>query len=164
MSRTKPQSETGEMEGAIVVALLDVASHLQRRGERLAQRGNLTTQQWMVLLEIAGDPSFGRARGLSLPTDGVLPSTIARGRGVSRATVSALVAELERQGLIRQIDDAEDRRRRRLQITAAGRRALAAIEPDRRRANRRLVAPLSASEQAALLDQLQRCLAVLLAE
>lgn len=149
-------------EEAIIVALFDIANHLARRGERLARRAGLTTQQWLVLLEIAGDPSFRRARGASgSGQGGVLPSEIATGRGVSRATVSAVVAQLERLGLIEQVDDPSDGRRRRLQITSDGRSALADIEPERRRTNRRLLGTLAPRERDAFLRYLQGCLAEL---
>ena len=74
-----------------------------RRGERLAAEAGLTTQQWIVLLQIAGDPNFpGAPRRRPV---GVLPSEIAAARGVSRATVSAIVSALLERGLVEQIAD-----------------------------------------------------------
>lgn len=146
-------------EESIVHALFDLANHLTRRGERLAGEAGLTTQQWVVLLQIAGDPNFPRAP--KVRPDGVLPSEIAAARGVSRATVSAVVAALVERGLVEQTSDDEDKRRRRLRITAAGDRVVGALDPMRRRANRRLFAPLSAAQREELLTLLRQCMASL---
>jgi DNA-binding MarR family transcriptional regulator len=161
MARSGGRRERASTEEAIIVAFFDIANHLARRGERLARQAGLTTQQWLVLLEIAGDPSFRKARGSGAAPEGILPSEIAQARGVSRATVSALVAQLLKLGLIRDVEDPEDGRRRRLQITPAGERALATIEPVRKEANRRLLAGLTPPERDALLRYLQATLAPL---
>lgn len=142
-----------------MLALFDLANHLQRRGERLAAMAGLTTQQWLVLLQIAGDPNFpSSARSAE---DLVLASDIARVRGVSRATVSAVVSALKRQGLIRETADPQDRRRRYLEVTRAGTAAIEAVDPERRAANQRLLSELDQVERRRLLDYLHRCLAAL---
>lgn len=143
----------------MILALFDLSNHLQRRGERLAATAGLTTQQWLVLLQIAGDPNFPEsARGAD---DRVLASDIARVRGVSRATISAVISVLKRQGLIQEEPDPEDRRRRYLALTTAGSNAIKAVEPDRRLANQRLLAQLDQAERKRLLSYLERCLGVL---
>ncbi len=161
MSPTRKSSPapTAGTEESIVHAIFDLSNHLMRRGERLAARAELTTQQWIVLLQIAGDPNFPGPT-VSRST-GVLPSEIAAARGVTRATVSAVVSSLERQGLIRQVPDHEDRRRRRLRLTRAGERAVATTEPLRRSANRRLFSRLGAGERKELLRLLHTCLSSL---
>lgn len=145
-------------EEAIVLALFDLANHLQRRGEQLAATAGLTTQQWLVLLQIGGDPNFPSA-----PTAGgtILASDIARARGVTRATVSAVVTALERRGLIVAASDARDARRRRLALTPAGAELLAALQPARGAANRRLLGGLAARDRARFLGYLDHCLATL---
>jgi DNA-binding MarR family transcriptional regulator len=159
VKRTPSRSRAGNVEGAIVAAFFDIANHLGRRGEHLAQRGGLTTQQWLILLEVGGDESFRRARrAAARPREGILPSEIADGRGVTRATVSAVVTQLQRRGLVEQQGDAEDKRRRRLVITAEGRRVLDGLEPERVSANQRLLQRLTAAERAELLRGLQECL------
>jgi len=161
MTRRGGRRERASTEEAIIVAFFDIANHLARRGERMARQAGLTTQQWLVLLEVAGDPSFRKARGIGAAPEGILPSEIAQARGVSRATVSALVAQLLRLGLIRDVEDPEDGRRRRLLITPAGERALSTIEPIRKEANRRLLAALPPADREALLGYLQATLAPL---
>jgi MarR family transcriptional regulator for hemolysin len=147
-------SEAGvEVEQAIILALLDLASHLNRNAERLARLGGLTAQQWLLLRHVAL-----RSEGDEPAGGGVLASDIALARGVSRSNVSALLAGLLERGLVRQIEDPLDRRRRKLVPTAAGLRALEQIEPARQAANRALLGPLDAAARAQLLASLQRCL------
>jgi len=157
---TTPVPAPGKsVEEAVVLSLFDLSNHLQRRGEQVAATAGLTTQQWLVLLQIAGDPNFPTsARTSDAP---VLASDIARVRGVSRATISAVVSALTQRGLVKEVADPADRRRRWLVITPTGLAALSAIEPARRAANRRLLAEFDTSDRKRMLDYLQRCLAVL---
>ena len=147
-------SEAGlDVEQAIVLTLLDLANHLNRNAERLARLGGLTAQQWLLLRHVAR-----RSHGDESAEGGVLASDIALARGVSRSNVSALLAGLLDRGLVRQIEDPHDRRRRKLVPTPAGLRALEEIEPARQAANRELLRPLDVAERAMLLSSLQRCL------
>lgn len=147
------------LEESVVLALFDLANHLQRRGERLAAVAGLTTQQWLVLLQIAGEPNFPSSAHDE--EDRVLASDIARVRGVSRATISAVISALKKRGLIREHADPADRRRRYLAITRAGADAIEAIEPERRVANERLLRGLDQADRKRMLDYLERCLGVL---
>ncbi|MBL9015972.1 MAG: MarR family transcriptional regulator [Myxococcales bacterium] len=145
-------------EEAVVLAVFDLANHLQRRGEALAATGGLTTQQWLVLLQIAGDPNFPeRAHD---DEHRVLASDIARVRGVSRATVSAVIGALRGRGLVEEQADPDDRRKRYLTITSAGAALIEELDPHRRAANRRLFSGFTREERAQLLHLLRRCLAI----
>lgn len=147
------------LEESVVLALFDLANHLQRRGEKLAAVAGLTTQQWLVLLQIAGDPNFPSSAHDE--EHRVLASDIARVRGVSRATISAVISALKKRGLIREDADPVDRRRRYLAITRAGADTMEAIEPARRAANDRLLGGLDHVDRKRMLDYLERCLGVL---
>jgi DNA-binding MarR family transcriptional regulator len=157
------------VEEAIVVSFFDIANHLARRGEALARRAGLSTPQWLALLEIGGDSSFGARRSAAQAERtkgagrGVLASEMADRRGVSRATMSVLVAQLIKLGYVRCDADPEDGRRKLLQLTPDGRQALDAIEPMRRQANRRLLGALSPEERTLLARALGSCLDLLTA-
>jgi DNA-binding MarR family transcriptional regulator len=157
----KPASRPkASVEATLVLAILDLANHLYRRGEAMAAAAGLSAQQWIVLLHIAGDANFPGAAARAAG-GGVRPSEIAAARGVSRATISAAVASLVRAGLVRQVAHEEDRRSQRLRLTSAGERALATIEPLRRRGNRKLLAGLDERQRRALLDGVEACLRAL---
>ncbi len=142
-----------------MLAVLDLSNQLGKLGEGLAAHAGLTTQQWLVLLQVAGDPNFHAPDGRgSRPKGGVLASEIAEARGVSRASVSTLVAQLLGKGLVRQQAEQGDRRRKGLSITAKGRAALARLDASRRHANRVLLAELDGKGRIALLHSLHACL------
>jgi DNA-binding MarR family transcriptional regulator len=151
------------VEESIVLTLFDLSNHLTRGGEKLAALGGITARQWLLLLHVAGDRNWPWPGGVDEPA-GALASEIADLRGVSRAHISAVLASLRRKGLVRQVPDHADRRRKRLTPTAAGRRALRRIEPARRRANRHLLAGLKPAERRKLLTGLESCLRTLWGE
>ncbi len=141
------------------MALFNLSNQLGKLGEGLAARAGLTTQQWLVLLQVAGDPNFPVHHGQAARRrGGVLASEIALARGVSRASVSTLIAQLAGKGLLRQESEAGDRRRKRLTMTAKGRATLARLDSGRRRANRSLLRELKVRERAVLLESLRACL------
>jgi len=147
-------------EESLILAMFDVVNHMTKNSETVALAGGLTVQQWLVLLQIANDPSFPQPAGpSSTNAAGVLASEIATARGVSRPNISALVGVLLRKGLVRQFEDAGDRRRKYLSITAKGVRSLQHVEPERRRVNASLFADFSTAEKELVLDFLKRCLA-----
>jgi len=147
------------VEDSIVLTLFDIANELGKLGNGVSSRAGLTTQQWLMLLQIAGDPNFAVPNdGSERNGSGIMASDIARARGVSRANVSMLVAQLLRMGLVNQAEQPDDRRRKHLAITDAGRRALADIESARREANQNLFASLTPTERRKLLRSLRACL------
>ena len=105
------------LEESVILMLFDVVNYMTKNSEILALVGGLTVQQWLVLLQIAGDPSFPDPH---LPAQGggtgVLASDIAQARGVSRANISTVVTVLLRKQFVRQIEDPIDRRRKFLSI------------------------------------------------
>lgn len=149
---------TQSVEESVVLALFDVANQLNKLGDEVAAGAGLTTQQWLVLLQVAGDPNFHRPVRSAADDADTVGSAIARARGVTRANVSTLVAQLVAKGYVRQQEQPRDRRRKRLLVTDQGRRAIAAIEPARREANRKLLGGLEAAERAQLLRSLGACL------
>ena len=157
MSRTLSLARS--IEDSIVLTLFDIASELGKLGDGVSYRAGLTTQQWLMLLQIAGDPNFAVPKGSPARHGaGVMASEIAAARGVTRANVSILVAQLLRMGLVSQAAQPSDRRRKHLTVTDAGRAALAAIESARHEANQNLFASLKPAERRQLLRSLRACL------
>jgi DNA-binding MarR family transcriptional regulator len=149
---------TRSPEESLILTLLDLANHLTRNGERLAREEGLTAQQWLLLLQIAGDPNFPRPGNSAENGAAVLASNIATARGVSRPTISALVSSLVDKGLVSQTEDPGDRRQKALRATPAGLEILARIEPARHRANKTLLADFKPAEITLVLRMLRSCL------
>jgi len=150
---------TRTIEDSIVLKLFDIANELGKLGDGVSSRAGITTQQWMMLLQIAGDPNFAEPVDAARRNGhGVMASEIARARGVTRANVSILVAQLLRMGLVSQAAQPDDRRRKHLTVTDAGRKALADIQTARHEANHNLFASLTPTERRRLLRSLRACL------
>jgi len=147
------------LEEHLILTLFDVVNYMTKNGEIMAREGGLTVQQWLVLLQIDSDPAFPRADTAPVTSaNGVLASSIANARGVSRANISTLVAVLLRKKLVKQSEDSDDRRRKFLSITAKGKKALAQIDPLRRSVNTDLFSDFNEAEKLAALQFLRRCL------
>ncbi len=85
------------------------------------------------------------------------PSEIAERLGVTRATITGLIAGLVGDGFIAYVAaDADDRRRRAVAVTAKGRRLLGEVVPEIFHQMTELFAPLSATERATLLKLLNK--------
>ncbi len=149
---------TESTEESLILTVLDLANHLTRNGERIAQQEGLTAQQWLLLLQIAGDPNFPMLGAPAEAPKAVLASTIATARGVSRPTISALVGSLVQKGLVSQAEEPGDRRQKALCATPAGLAVLARIEPVRHRSNKALLAGFEPSELSLVMRILRSCL------
>jgi DNA-binding MarR family transcriptional regulator len=149
---------TESTEESLILTLLDLANHLTRTGERIARLEGLTAQQWLLLLQIAGDPNFPDLGNSGDAGAEVLASNIATARGVSRPTISALVGSLVEKGLVSQAERPGDRRQKALRATPAGLELLARIEPARHRANKTLLADFEPEDVVHVLRVLRTCL------
>jgi DNA-binding MarR family transcriptional regulator len=145
------------LEESLVFLLLNLANQMQRKGDIIADQVSLTTQQWLILLFISGDPNIPRMEYMKSDR-GFLASEIAESLGVSRPNITVLVNSLIRKGLVEQGADKDDRRRKRLHLTAKGWQTTLKMEPVRRRFNRALFTRLQEDD----LLELRRLLVHLL--
>ena len=134
---------------------LEMAGHLVRRlhqqstqvfQARLQEAGfDLTSVQFAALDAVAAQPGIDQAS---------LAATIS----FDRATIGGVIDRLEQKGLLEREVSPDDRRARRLRLTAAGRRQLAAVRPVVEALQAEILAPLSAREQAAFLTLARKAL------
>lgn len=85
-------------------------------------------------------------------------ATLGRRVSIDRSDLHAIVAELERDGLIGRTRDPEDRRRNVVTLTAAGKAALGRLNARIDQAQRDLLAPLSPSDRRELVRLLEQLL------
>lgn len=89
---------------------------------------------------------------MALHAGPLAPSEIAGRLGVTRATVTGLIAGLARDGLVAYVAaDSDDRRRKAIALSGQGRGLLDVVVPDIFTAMAGLLAPLSKDERAELL-------------
>jgi DNA-binding MarR family transcriptional regulator len=92
------------------------------------------------------------------PERAAAPSELAHGAGVTRASMTGILDELERGGLVAREDDPADRRRKRARLTEGGLALLRRIVPEYRRRIMAFSTCLSVGEWdmlTALLDRLK---------
>jgi DNA-binding MarR family transcriptional regulator len=81
--------------------------------------------------------------------------------GLDKSTLTLVVQELERRGLIKRVRHAHDRRRNELTLTPKGEAVLARIGPIARAHEARIAAALTSEEMPLLIDMLDRIFAAL---
>jgi DNA-binding MarR family transcriptional regulator len=124
-----------------------LASELARRGqalvaEALAQEG-VRRQHFAVLTSLAEQGGASQA-------------DLGRRLWIDRSDLHALLAEMERDGLVARVRDAGDRRRNVVTLTPAGEAALARLDERVDPAQRALLEPLSAKERREVIRLLER--------
>lgn len=144
-------------EESIVLAIMELAAQMLKKGSDLTNIIGLTTQQWMVLLYVQGDTNIPYAEE-RIQEGGILASDIAEALNVSRPNITNLLQVLSDKGLITQDKDPKDKRRKVLILTRKGRDAIAKVNPLRENANRRLLYNFSEEEKEDLLEKLMHCL------
>jgi DNA-binding MarR family transcriptional regulator len=151
------------LEETLVLTILELAATLSKRGDMISERVGITTQQWIVLLYIYGDPNIPligkmQREGGFVPNGGRMASEIADALNVSRANVTNMVNGLINKKLVYQEKDENDLRRRMLKLTPAGIHLIERIEPFRRKANIALFSVLKEKAMKEMLTGLKAML------
>lgn len=141
MSRKRPDAEP--------IALDSLPGHQIRRLQQIAvaiflqdtEAHGVTPVQFGVLQALHNQP-------------GVDQRTLARNVGLDASTIGGVVDRLEARGWVQRALSAADRRVRLLTLTDAGRTTLGAVVPAMAQAQARMLAPLSAAEQAEFMRML----------
>lgn len=122
-----------------------ISDHLGKCANRDLQTHNLTVSQVHMLMHMAGakQPSYS------------LKELENRFR-VAQSTMAGLASRLERKGLVESLAAPEDKRVKRVRLTAAGRAMCDASAKNIQDAENRLTACLTGEEKTQLLSLLQR--------
>jgi DNA-binding MarR family transcriptional regulator len=128
-----------------------VPAHLARRfhqiclgvtAEALAGE-DLTPMQWAVIAAILEEPGRGQGH-------------LAKRMGVDAVTLGQIIETLEQKRLVQRKIDPDDRRARQLFLTEQGVKLRHRLRPSLLAVQHRVLAPLTKTERAALLDMLVR--------
>ncbi len=152
--RKEPISQKSAEE-TLVFTILEVAAQLNKRSAAMTERAGITTQQWLIMLFIDGDPNIYYVDKTPLDKEGILASEIAEALNVSRPNITNLISSLMRKDLIMQIEDPEDKRRKRLRLTEKGEQVLQQIEPYRKQSNGSLFGGFEESNLNKMSEDLQ---------
>ncbi|WP_051379418.1 MarR family winged helix-turn-helix transcriptional regulator [Bradyrhizobium murdochi] len=138
-------------EPLTVLASHRVPAHLARRFHQIClgvtaeilDGQDITPIQWGVMAAILEEPGTGQKH-------------IAKRVGIDPVTLGQMIDALEKKGLVKRQTDPGDRRGRQLFLTRRGTELRLRLRPSMLEAQERLLAPLTKTERAALLDMLAR--------
>jgi DNA-binding MarR family transcriptional regulator len=145
------------VEESLVLTIIELAAQMTKKGDVLTQELGITTQQWLILLYIYGDPNIPFLNSQRMK-EGVFAKDIAEALDVSKPNIANLVNILSQKKLISQIEDPIDRRRKRLKITERGIEVISQMEQKRIDANQAMFGSLNQSERVEMLQLLHACL------
>lgn len=131
--------------------LQDQPGHLIRRAQQIAVSLFLEETRDFGVTPI----QFGVMQTL-IDAPGVDQATLASRVGIDTATIASLSDRLEAKGYLTREPCADDRRRKRLKVTAEGRRVTVAMHAAVRQAQKRILAPLTAAERRDFMRLLTR--------
>lgn len=112
VAQLNPEADPGTIR--LSGLLHRVAHALYQLSEGSLTEANLSYAQYRLLMQLMFSEQFEACGGLN-------PSEISERQGISRNTVSALIRNLEAEGLIARQLDEQDRRRFLIRLTDAGR-------------------------------------------
>ncbi|MCS7037903.1 MAG: MarR family transcriptional regulator [Saprospiraceae bacterium] len=145
------------LEESLILRLIAVGEALKRRRDKICQELGISAQQWLILLHLAKDPNlaFFTKEKHRKP---MLASEIARSLDVSRPNVTKLLNVLMEKGLIEQVKDRNDQRRKRIELSATGHLLVESLQPMRLQLNEQLFESFDRQEMQTVLRFLDNCL------
>jgi len=144
------------IEESIVLSIFELANQLKKIGDEVYQKVGLTTQQWLILLHLAENPNlpfFKREEHKKA----LMASELAESLNVSRANITNLINVLLDKNLIRQYEDEDDRRKKRLELTKKGVVLVNKTQPSRLAVIMFLTEGFSKDEKETFLRFLEAC-------
>ncbi|WP_394972739.1 MarR family winged helix-turn-helix transcriptional regulator [uncultured Croceitalea sp.] len=145
------------IEESIVLSIFDLANQLKKIGDEVYQKVGLTTQQWLILLHLADNPNLPFFKR-ETHKKALMASELADSLNVSRANITNLINVLLEKNLVRQYEDANDRRKKRLELTKEGLELLNRTQPSRLAVIMYLTEGFSQEEKETFLRFIEACM------
>jgi len=144
------------IEESIVLSIFDLANQLKKIGDDVYLKVGLTTQQWLILLHLSGNPNLPFFKKEKHVKD-LMASELADSLNVSRANITNLINVLLDKKLIKQYEDGQDRRKKRLKLTKKGIALIDKTQPSRLGVIHFLTEGFSSEEKDSFLRFLEQC-------
>lgn len=145
---------------SIIFHVIRFSETIKKHGDVMTQQYGITTQQWLILLLLAKDPNiiYLQEHPQQKP---MLAKELADAMNVSRANITNLLNVLIQKKLIKQTEDAADKRRKRLVLTKEGEKIVNALEEPRHKRNNKLFNNFSKTDKDNFIFFIQTALATL---
>lgn len=139
---------------AILLSIYETAVQLIKKNVAFVQTAGLTNQQWVILIHLAKDPNLPYLIRMKHAKP-LMASELAESLGVTRANVTNLINVLLDKDLIEQVEDAEDRRKKRLILSEKGEELIKGMQPERTKSNKDMLEGLTKPQKEQFLEYLQ---------
>lgn len=143
------------LETSILLGIYEAAIKLVSKNVAFVQKAGLSNQQWIILIHLAKDPNLPYLIR-ETHVKPMMASELADSLNVTRANITNLLSVLIDKKLIKQIEDAEDRRIKRLVLTPKAEKLIKAMHPERLKSNKEHLKGISKDEKKQFLDTLQK--------
>lgn len=145
------------IDASVIFHAIKLSETWKKNGEAITKRYGITVQQWFILLLLANDPNiiYLQQHPQRKP---LMAKELAEALNVTRANITNLLNVLMAKKLILQVTDTEDRRRKRLMLSASGTRLVQRIEKVRHDFNERLLSRFSKREKEQFIRFAGACL------
>ena len=144
------------LDASLLFSIIDLTSQIRLRGDLIYKFANITTQQYVVLLHLAKDPNIPFIERGDFE-EGMYASELADSLRVSRPSMTNLIKSLIQKGLVQQVEDDTDRRKKRLKLTDTSKQLIRELEPIRHEANAAFLEQFSHAEKEQFLSFIERC-------
>lgn len=147
-------------EESLILGLIALGERLKKRRDTISQNLGISTQQWLILLHLGNDPNieFLNKGEHKKP---LLASELAEALNVSRPNITNLINVLIEKELVRQVEDKDDKRRKRLVLSEKGIEILESLQPHREQLNSDLFGTLTSEQKATFLTLVEQSIGVL---
>jgi DNA-binding MarR family transcriptional regulator len=159
MSRTPPLISKN-INASVIFHAIKLSETWKKRGDAITRKYGITTQQWFILLLLANDPNiiYLQEHPHKKP---LMAKELAEALNVTRANITNLLSVLLRKGLVDQVEDEDDKRRKRIRLTSVGEDLVSKIEIDRNRYNEKLLSRFSKKEKEEFIAFVKTCLSAM---
>jgi DNA-binding MarR family transcriptional regulator len=148
------------INASVIFHAIKLSETWKKRGDAITRKYGITTQQWFILLLLANDPNiiYLQEHPHKKP---LMAKELAEALNVTRANITNLLSVLLRKQLVDQVEDEEDKRRKRIKLTPAGVELVGKIEVDRNRYNEKLLSRFSKKEKEEFIAFVKTCLSAM---
>jgi DNA-binding MarR family transcriptional regulator len=144
------------LEESLILHLIALGDKLKKRREIISQELGISPQQWLIMLHLANDPNIPYLQR-NPQKKSLMASEIAESLDSSRPNVSNLINILMERGLVEQVEDEDDRRRKRLTLSNKGQGLIDMLQPQRMLFNEKLFESFNEVDKKQFLNFIDLC-------
>ena len=148
------------INASVIFHSIKLSETWKKNGDIITQQFGITTQQWFILLLLAKDPNILYFK-IHPHTKPLMAMELAEAMNVSRANITNMLNVLIKKKLVIQINDKEDKRRKRLSLTPQGMQLVEKLEKLRYNYNKKMLSAFAIEEKKQFIRFIDICLGLM---